>query len=101
MAGKARVLREKNTTSCYLFLFYFIIHFLLFDNSIADMFIYTAHAYAHILLHKMDGSKRNILKATVKGNSPAIPHRVGGDHEFSGTQDSDTGWRSAVDKVSD
>ena len=60
------------------------------------MFIHTAHAYAYILLHKMDRSKRNILKGTVKGNftpppPPAIPHRVGGDHEFSGTQDSDTG----------
>ena len=89
MAGKAGVLREKNTTSCYLFLFYFIIHFLLLDNSIAYMFIHTAHACAH---------------GTVKGNTPpppAIPHRVGGDHEFSGTQDSDTGQRSAVDNVSD
>ena len=49
---------------------YFIIHFLLLDNSIAYMFIHTARAYAHILLHKMDGSKRNILKGTVKGNTP-------------------------------
>ena len=49
----------------------------------------------------MDGSKRNILKGTVKVNTPAIPHRVGGDHEFSGTQGSDTGRRSAVDNVSD
>ena len=65
------------------------------------MFIHTAHAYAHTLLHKMDGSKRNILKGTVEGNTLAIPHRVGGDHEFSGTHDSDTGWRSAVDNVSD
>ena len=70
------------------------------------MFIHTACAYAHILLHKMDGSKINILKGTVKGNTPpppppAIPRRVGGDHEFSGTQDSDTGRRSAVDNVSD
>ena len=73
------------------------------DNSIACMFIHTAHAFAHNLLHKMDGSKRNILKGTVKGNTPlpAIPHRVGGDHEFSGTQDSDIGRRSAVDNVSD
>ena len=55
------------------------------------MFNHTAHAYAHILLHKMDGPKRN----------PGIPHRVGGEHEFSGTQDSDTGRRSAVDYVSD
>ena len=46
------------------------------------MFIHTAHAFAHILLHKKDGSKRNIRKGTVKGNTPAIPHRVGGDHEF-------------------
>ena len=65
-------------------------------NSIAYMFIHTAHAYAHTLLQKMDGSKRNILKGTVKDNTPAIPHRVCGDHEFSGTQDSDTGRRSAV-----
>ena len=70
-------------------------------NSIACMFIHTAHAYAHILLHKMDGSKRNNWKGTVKGNTPAIPHRVGGDHEFSGTQDSDNGRRSSVDNVSD
>ena len=67
---ESRCAQRKNTTSCYLFLFYFIIHFLLFDNGIADMFIHTAHAYAHILLHKMDGSKRNILKGTVKGNTP-------------------------------
>ena len=88
MAGKAGVLRGKNTTSCYLFLFYFIIHFMLLDNSIAYMFIHSVHAYAHILLHKMDGSRRHILKGTVEGNTPpsprpAIPHRVGGDHEFS------------------
>ena len=44
--------------------------FLLLDNSIVYMFIRMAHAYAHILLHKMDGSKRNILKGTVKGNTP-------------------------------
>ena len=74
---------------------------MLLDNSIAYMFIYTAHAYAHTFFHKMDGSKRNILKGTIKGNTPAIPHRVGGGHEFSGTQDSDTGRRSAVDNVSD
>ena len=59
----------KNTTNCYLFSFYFIIHFLLLDNSIAYMFIHTAHAYAHTLLHKMDGSKKNILKGTVKGTT--------------------------------
>ena len=50
------------------------------------MFIHTVHAYVRILLHKMDGSKRNNLKGTVKGNTPAIPHRVGGDHEFSGNK---------------
>ena len=93
------MLREKHYK--LFFLFYFIIHFLLLDNSIAYMFIHTAHAYAHTLLHKMDGSKRNILKGTVKGDTPAIPHRVCGDHEFSGTQDSDTVRRSAVDNVSD
>ena len=49
--------------------FYFILLslFLMFDNSFAYMFIHTAHAYAHILLHKIDGSKRNMLKGTVKG----------------------------------
>ena len=67
MAGKAGVLRGGDTTSCYLFLFYFIIHFLLLDNSIAYMFIHIAHAYALILLHKMDGSKRNVLKEGVDG----------------------------------
>ena len=74
---------------------------MLLDNSIAYMLIPTAHAYAHTIVHKMDGSKRNILKGTVEGNTPAIPHRVGGDHKFSGKQDSDTGRRSAVDNVSD
>ena len=33
------------------------------------MFIYTAHAYAHILLHKIDGLKRTILKGTIQGNT--------------------------------
>ena len=77
------MLREKTLQAVIYFLFHLIIHFLLSDDSIAYMFIHTAHAYAHI------------------GNTPAIPHRVGGDHEFSGTQDSDTGRRSAVDNVSD
>ena len=60
MAGKAGVLREKHYKLLFIFLFHLIIHFLLLDNSIAYMFIHTPHAYAHILLHKMDGSKRNI-----------------------------------------
>ena len=67
MAGKAGVLREKKHYKLlFIFIFYFIIHFLQLDNSIAFMIIHTAHAYTHILLHKMDGSKRNILKGTMR-----------------------------------
>ena len=83
---ESRGAQGKNTTSCYLFLFYFIIHFLLLDNSIAYMFIHTVHAYAHILLHKMDGSRRHILKGTVEGNIPP-PHKMDGSrrHILKGT----------------
>ena len=45
MAGKAEVLREKTLQAVIYFIFYFIIHFLLLDSSIAYMFIHTAHAY--------------------------------------------------------
>ena len=48
MAGKAGVLREKNTTSCYLFLFYFIINFLLLDNSIAYVYSHSARICSHL-----------------------------------------------------
>ena len=95
------MLREKTLQAFFLIFILFYYPFLALDNSIAYMFNHTAHAYAHTLLHKMDESKRNILKGTVKGNTLAIQHRVCGDHEFSGTQDSDTGWRSTVDNVSD
>ena len=50
---------------------------------------------------KWMGLREIIEKAPIKAIPPAIPNRVGGDHEFSGTQDSDTGRRSAVDNVSD
>ena len=46
MAGKAGVHREKTLQAFIYFLFHLIIHFLLLDNSIAYMFIHTAHAYA-------------------------------------------------------
>ena len=65
------MLREKTLTLQAVIYFYFILLtiFLLLDNSIAYMFIDIEHAYAHILLHKMDGSKRNILKAPLKHRS--------------------------------
>ena len=84
MAGKAGVLREKTLQAVIYFLFHLIIHFLLLDNSILLKCLFTQRTHMLTsLFHKMDGSKRNILKGTVKGNTPAIPHRVGGDHEFS------------------
>ena len=55
MAGKTGVLREKTLQAVIYFLFHLIIHFLLLDNSIAYMFIHTAHAYAHIFSIKWIG----------------------------------------------
>ena len=78
----------------HFFYFYYYYYFLLLDNSIAYMFIHTAHAYAHILLHKIDGSKGNVLKGTVKGQY-RLPCRRTQDC------DCDTGWHGAVDNVSD
>ena len=50
---------------------------------------------------KWIGLREIFLKPPLKAMPPAIPHRVGGDHEFSGTKDRDTGRRRAVDNVSD
>ena len=67
------MLREKTLQAVIYFYFiirffyFYYFYFLLLDNSIAYMFIHTVHAYAHILLHKIDGSKGNVLKGTVKG----------------------------------
>ena len=55
MAGKAGILREKTLQAVIYFYFILLSIFLLLDNSIAYMFIHTAHAYAHILLHKIVG----------------------------------------------
>ena len=68
-------MRGVSNKHCLLTFFLFILFYyplLLLDNSIAYMFIHTPHAYAYILLHKKDGSKKNIFKGTVKGQYQTV-----------------------------